>query len=517
MSEPVVSQKDALRVFQRMLSPEIKEDLFAWVMYAFPWGVKGTPLEYRTGPNSWQKAELDRITAHIRKNKELVEMGMPPVVYQSAVSSGRGVGKSTFVAWVTLWFMSTVLGGTSIISANNDTQLSSKTFGEINKWKTMCLSGFWFETTQKKITPAPWFAEQVKKHKAIDERLYYTEGVLWNEDNPDAFAGAHNTVGLLLIFDEASGIPAPVWKVSEGFFTDLSIYRFWLAFSNPRRNTGSFFECFHKFREYWHTRKVDARKVEDLDQKIYQDIIKKYGEDSDQAKVEVMGEFPSAGDSQFIGRHLVMAAQIRELERMDDHAALVMGVDPARFGSDSTVIRFRRGRDARSIPPVILKRVDNMVVANKVAELIEQFNPDAVFVDAGAGSGVIDRLREMGYKVHEVGFGTASTAPEWADHRTELWAKLRDWLEGAMIDRDEKLQDDLCGPEYKFAGVEDKIKLESKDDMKKRGLSSPDHADALALTFHKKIARSDLTVSRSGARASVKFAKGRDYKIFGGS
>jgi hypothetical protein len=513
--EAAVSAQDSAQIMEHMWSPAVKNDPHAWVMYAFPWGVKGTPLEKYKGPRRWQKEELIRMRDHIRANMEKVAIGLPPTVYKSSTTSGRGIGKSSLVAWIVLWFESCILGGTAIISANTDSQLTSKTFGEIGKWKTLCLSGYWFEMNQKKLMPAPWFAELLKHQLKIDDKYYYAEGVLWNEDNPDAFAGAHNDNGMLLIFDEASGIPKPIWTVSEGFFTELSIYRFWFAFSNPRRNTGAFFECFHANRKYWRGTKIDSRTVEDTDKAVYDEIIATHGEDSDEARIEVKGDFPSQGDRQFISRGLVADAAVRKLERADDHAALLLGCDPARYGDDSTVIRFRRGRDARSIPAVKLKGADNMAVANKIAHLVEIHKPDAIFVDAGAGAGIIDRLREMGFKVHEVWFGGKSEEPNWSDHRTELWARMRDWLGGAMIDDDQNLIDDLCGPEYGFQGTEDKIKLEAKEKMKARGLASPDNADALAVTFHAKIARKDFATSRNGAGNRKNIARGRDYSVFG--
>lgn len=518
--EAQVSPKDTLKIMGTMWHPAIKDDLLAWVMYSFPWGVEGTPLAKYKGPRKWQQEEMNNITAHIKANKERVEQGLVPLVYKFAMTSGRGPGKSAFVAMVSLWFMSCVPGGTAILSANNDTQLSGKTFGEIGKWRTLCLSGYWFEMTQKKLTPQTWFANELRKHKQIDDKYYYAEGVLWNEDNPDAFAGAHNDNGMLLIFDEASGIPQPIWAVSEGFFTEPSIYRFWLTFSNPRRNTGAFFECFHAHRSYWRTRKIDSRTVEGLDRLPLDEIVAKYGEDSDTARIEVKGEFPAQGDKQFISRGLVEDARTRLLDEdpykvgSERHAPLVIGCDPARFGDDETVIRFRQGRDARSIPPVVLKGLDNMQVVKVLVEWIDKLDPDAVFIDGGAGSGIIDRLRELGYKIHEVGFGNASSDATYADHRTEVWAAMRDWLPGGMIDQDDTLRDDLVGPEYEFTGREDKIKLESKDKMKKRGLASPNHADALAVTFHLKVARKDLATGR-GQSVRRKSHAAQNYKPYG--
>lgn len=498
-----------------MWSPRLKDNPYAWVMYAFPWGQAGTPLADQTGPREWQKLELLRFGEFLEENKRKKARGEVPDVYKSATVAGRGPGKSTLVAWLTLWSMSCQIGGTVILTANTDAQLTNKTFGEIGKWHTLMINAYWFERNQKAIMPAPWFKKALEEDLKIDSQYYYAKGELWNEDTPDSFVGAHNPLGMMVIFDEASGIPKPIWTVTEGFFTETCVYRSWFAFSNPRSNTGAFFECFHAHRRFWNTRKIDARNVEGLDQKVFNEIIEKHGADSDEARIEVRGEFPKQGDKQFVSRRLVDDARMRELERYDDHAALLMGVDPARFGDDSTVIRFRRGRDARSISPVTMKGADNMQVANKVAELIDSHNPDAVFVDAGAGTGIIDRLRERGYKVFEVWFGSKSEDEQYSDHRTELWGRMRDWLGGAMIDSSDELRDDLCGPEYEFFGKEDKIKLESKEKMKKRGLASPDNADALAITFHAKVARRDLTSSKRGQKARQATARGRDYGVLG--
>lgn len=512
--EPEVSAAQNMQIMTRMWDYRIREDLYKWVIYSFPWGQEKTPLAKYKGPRQWQIDELNRITECIHENRILIAKGSLPKIYNSATVSGRGPGKSALVSWLTLWNMSVNLGSTTILSANTEGQLKNKTFGEIGKWQTLCLSGHWFDRTTLTISPKEWFAKEIKKARAIDSTYYYANGVLWNADATDGFAGAHNENGMMVIFDEASGIPQSIWTVTEGFFTDISLYRFWFVFSNPRSNTGPFFECFHKNRSYWNTRQIDSRNVEGLDTNKLNEIVEKYGEDSDEARIEVKGEFPKQGDRQFISRGIVQDATHRVLERLDDYAALCMGVDPARYGDDSSVIRFRRGRDARSIPAIKMKGIDNMALANKCAQLIEDLKPDAVFIDKGSGTGVIDRLREMGYKIFEVDFGTASENEQYADHRTELWGQMRDWLGGAMLDDDPELRDDLVGPEYKFTKQE-KLKLESKEDMKARGLSSPDNGDALAVTFHCKVARTDLGLSQKGPRRKAKFAKGRDGRVFG--
>jgi hypothetical protein len=484
-----------MELMKTIFSDAFKDRPLLYVMYAFPWGKKGTPLEKFKGPRKWQIEELENIAAHITENKARVARGEDPLVYKFAMASGRGPGKSAFVSWISLWFMSCIMGGTGIISANTDTQLTDKTYGEINNWLAMAINGYWFESTQKSIKPAAWYKEILEKEMQIGCAYYYVNGVLWNEDNPESFAGAHSQIGMLLQFDESSGIPQPIWTVSSGFFTEKTVYRFWFAFSNPRAGAGAFYDLFNS-DSGWRTRQLNSLDVEEIDKTELEGIVKKYGEDSDEAKVEVFGQFPNQGTRQFIARSAVDAATQRLLENYDRDEPLLMGVDPARFGDDCTVIRFRQGRDARILPPVELKGLDNMQVVAKITQLIYSHNPDGIFIDSGAGAGIIDRLKELGYKVYEVGFGSASGEPQYFDHRTELWAKLREWLNGGMIDPHKKLKTDLCSPEKELVGRESKEKLESKEKMKKRGLKSPDHADALALTFHAKVARKGLQTSR---------------------
>jgi len=506
------SPQDDQRLMSDLWAPEIADNPYNYVMYAFPWGRKNTPLEKFTGPRAWQKKVLLRMAKVIEENKGADMVGVPPKLFQLAVASGRGIGKSSLVGWLILWFMTTRLGGSVIVTANTEDQLKSRTWAELGKWHTLAINSHWFDKTALSLRPAPWFEKALKEQLQIDTGYYYALAQLWSEENPEAFAGVHNHAGVLLIFDEASGIPKPIWTVSEGFFTEPVVDRYWLAFSNPRRNTGSFFECFHGQRDYWERMSIDSRSVEGTDKAVLNQIISKYGEDSDEARKEVKGEFPRQGDNQFISRESVDMAKLREIER-DDHAALIMGVDPARYGDDSTVIRFRQGRDARSIPPVVLKNKGNMEVANICAGLIEKFNPDAVCIDAGNGTGIIDRLKERGFKVHEVWFGSKPNDEEWGNFRTELWARMRDWLNGGCIDSNTDLGDDLCGPEYRFQGHGDKIILEPKEEMKKRGLPSPDHGDALACTFAVKVARKDTRASRHTSR-QVKVALGMNERVF---
>jgi hypothetical protein len=130
-----------------------------------------------------------------------------------------------------------------------------------------------------------------------------------------------------------------------------------------------------------------------------------------------------------------------------------------------------------------------MQLAAQVAKKIDEWMPDAVFVDAGNGSGVIDRLRQLGYDVIEVHFGGKPAEAQYQNKRTEMWFNTREWLNasGALPDLPQ-LKQDLGAPIYWY-DPSGRICLEPKDEIKKRGLPSPDFGDALALTFAHPVAR----------------------------
>jgi hypothetical protein len=221
--------------------------------------------------------------------------------------------------------------------------------------------------------------------------------------------------------------------------------------------------------------------VEGTDKNVYNQIIEEYGADSYQAHVEVYGSFPSEGDDQFIPSTLVDEAMRREKHK-DDTAPLVVGVDPARFGSDSTVIAVRQGRDIVEIRR--FKGDDTMVVVGHVIEAIEQYQPAVVAIDEGGlGAGVVDRLKEQRYKIRGVNFANKSKNPMmYGNLRAQIWGQMKDWLKTASIPNEKMLKTDLISPMMK-PDSKGAIYLEGKKEMKARGLASPDSADAIALTF----------------------------------
>lgn len=473
------SPADEQLLMTQVWSRQIADDPESFVMFMFPWGKKNTPLEHHAGPRRWQRKVLREMRDHIASNNEVTSAELFQVLRDATVS-GRGVGKSALVSWLILWMLTTRIGSSVIVSANTENQLRTVTWGELTKWVAMSLNSHWWEPSATKLVPASWLTELVERDLKKGTRYWGAEGKLWSEENPDGYAGAHNYDGMMVIFDEASGIPDSIWGVAEGFFTELIRDRYWFAFSNGRRNTGRFFECFHLMRNFWKHRQIDARTVEGTDKKVYGQIIESHGEDSYEARVEVYGEFPTEGDDQFISPLLVDDA-MRRPRWNDTTAPIIIGVDPAR-GGDQTVIVVRQGRDILDI-----KRhadADTMIVVGKVIEAIEEWNPDLTVIDEGGlGYGVLDRLKEQNYKVRGVNFGWKSKNPRvWLNKRSEMWGSMKEWLKTASIREDKRLKSDLTAPkrETDSSGA---MQLESKKKMRARGLPSTDSGDALAVTF----------------------------------
>lgn len=477
MQTTVYSVQDEQELMTRLWSPSVKDNPLAFVLFCYPWGQKGTPLENFTGPRKWQREILLDIAEHIKQNQGKVDFD----VMREAVASGRGIGKSALVSWLEHWMLSTRIGATVIVSANSESQLRSVTWAEITKWLSMSINSHWFEVSATRVMPAKWLTELVERDLKKGTRYWGVEGRLWSAENPDAYAGVHNYDGVMVIFDEASGIDDSIWSVTSGFFTENTPHRFWMAFSNPRRNSGYFYEAFHSKREFWKNRNIDARQVEGTDKNVYEQIIDEYGSDSVQAHVEVYGMFPNASDDQFISVNVVDEAMRREKYK-DNTAPIIIGVDPARFGSDSTVIAVRQGRDVIAIKRH--KGDDTMETVGRVIEAIEEYQPALVNIDEGGlGAGVVDRLKEQRYKIKGVNFGNkAKNGMMYGNKRAEMWGDMREWLKSAAIPTDRYLKSDLISPMMK-PDSKGSIFLESKKDMRARGLSSPDAADAIALTF----------------------------------
>jgi hypothetical protein len=177
------------------------------------------------------------------------------------------------------------------------------------------------------------------------------------------------------------------------------------------------------------------------------------------------------------------------------------------------VIAYRYGRDATEIKFEAYKSCSIVELSEHVARAMEKYKPDAVFVEGdGVGGGVVDILKDAKFKIIEVKTGGgAEDKSMYANHRTEMWGRMRDWLPSASIPSHNALVEDLCAPMYDFT-LKGQLKLEPKEKMKKRGHASPDYGDALAMTFSKTISRRDTRSSRQLKRKRV--ARDVDYALF---
>lgn len=277
-----------------------------------------------------------------------------------------------------------------------------------------------------------------------------------------------------------SGIDDVIWDFTEGAMTTAGAL--WMAFGNPTRNTGRFRECFGKFQHRWTTTRVDSRTAKMANKSQINQWIEDYGEDSDFVRIRVKGEFPRAGSTQFIPSDLVEKAKRNDTPD-DALATKVLSVDVARFGDDQTVFVYRQGN--RVLPLRKFRELDTMQVAAMVAEAIDDWQPDCTFVDGGGlGAGVVDRLRQLNYRVIDVQAGSSPDDKEkYANKRAEMWGRMREWLKGdVQLPDDDGLTSALTGLQYGYSNKMT-IQLEKKEDMKKRGQASPDEADALAYGF----------------------------------
>ena len=193
--------KDEEQLITALHDPAIKDNLLNFVKFVYPWGKPNTPLENYRAPRAWQQDELQQLTTHLATQAAALRGKQIPQMWRKATSSGRGVGKSAMVAWITHWMMTTRIGSTSILTANTEMQLKSRTFAELTKWVTMSLNAHWFDVTVLSMRPAAWFETLVREQLQIDTGYYYAQGQLWSEENPDAFAGVHNPLGINVIFD----------------------------------------------------------------------------------------------------------------------------------------------------------------------------------------------------------------------------------------------------------------------------------------------------------------------------
>lgn len=496
---------------------QLRADPLRHVMFSYPWDTEQAiqrvrlPEEYRArfpgcefGPDRWACQLLDELAAEIKErgfDRLMSEFrsgggdGIPPSVQpiQFATVSGHEIGKSTLVAWLVKFILDTRPFSRGTVTAMTDEQLRTKTWAEVGKWHRLSLTEHWFQysatrgnmTLVSKSHPEEWRADARRARK----------------ESTESFAGQHAPGATsFYIFDEASGIEPELFRVRRGGLSSGEPMIF--DFGNGTRSSGEFFdECEGRRPGFIH-RSIDSRDVAITNKEFIQGELEDYGggdEDSDYFRVRWRGMFPKTGLVQFIQTPDVLEAMEREAVE-DRMAALVLGVDVARKGADSSVIWPRRGRDARSFEPVVIDGYDQTVVFDKIVEMFNMFRslgtpPSMIFVDEGnTGGAIVDFLRKAGYPVRGVLFGSTPTdRVHWRYHSDEIWGKLRTAIqEGLRLPArnsryGERIFTEMTTREYGFAGGTDRLHLETKDMLRARGLPSPDFTDALACTYDSEV------------------------------
>lgn len=442
------------------------------VSYIFPWGTGS--LEGYFGPRTWQGELLADIKAHLAN---------PSTRYQPlqiAVASGHGIGKTALIAMIMEWAQATCEDCKIVVTAGTGTQLSTKTVPEVQKWFRLAINSHWWDIN----------ATSIRVKDENHQAMWRTDFITWSLQKTEAFAGLHNKgKRIVVIFDEASAIADQIWEVAEGSLTDEGTEIVWIAFGNPTRNSGKFYEAITGANR-WKKRQIDSRTVEGTNKTLLEAQIKEWGEDSDRARVRIRGEFPRGGSTQFIAGDLVAAARKRKVEGHEGMPK-ILSVDVARFGDDRSIIGKRQGRVASIVGKYY--GVDTQKLGGLVIEAIDKEQPEAVVIDGdGIGGAVYDYIKARNYDKRTLLFefhgGAAPDDPEkYFNRRTEVWGLLRDWLEGASIPDDPEIETDLTGPDYGYHPTKQCIVLESKDEMRSRGVDSPDIGDMLAMSFGVKV------------------------------
>lgn len=398
-----------------------------------------------------------------------------------SVRSGHGVGKSAFMAWCVLWFLVCYFPAKVPCTAPTSHQLSDVLWSEIAKWHRALA-----ERDAQLAELFQWSGEALRLRAAPNE--CFAVARTSRPENPEALQGFH-AEHILFLIDEASGVPDKVFEVAEGALSTEGAMV--VMASNPTRKQGYFFDSHHRMRAHWAALHVNGEDCPRVARAYIETMRQKYGAQSPIYRVRVLGEFIDAVDG-VIPLDLCEAAIDRDVMLLPKSSA-VWGLDVARFGDDSTALAKRRGNHQVGI---VQERfgIDTMQTVGWVKAEYEAAPPDlrpvSINVDViGLGAGVVDRLKELGLPVHGVNVAEAAPANVTGDKRfhrlrDELWWRGREWLErrDCRMADDQETIGELTVPTYDMLST-GCIKVESKDELKKRGVKSPNRADAWLLTF----------------------------------
>jgi phage terminase large subunit len=420
--------------------------------------------QFGVSPDPWQANVLRDIAAGERA---------------ISVRSGHGVGKSAVAAWALVWFLLTRFPCKAVVTAPTSSQLFDALFAEVKHWVGSLpveLQGL-LDVKRDRI-----------ELKAAPESAFISARTS-RAEQPEALQGIHSD-NVLLIADEASGIPEAVYQAAGGSMSGESATT--LLLGNPVRNSGLFADSHQKLAHRWKTYHVSCFDSPRVSKAYVDEQRSRYGEQSNVFRVRVLGEFPLADDDTIIPMEWVQAAVDSEATPSLSEP-MVWGLDVARYGRNASVLVKRRGRyvydDVRVWRGLNLMQLVGAVHAEYLGAHPLQ-RPLEIYVDSmGLGAGVSDRLRELGLPVRDVNVSVLPAAKDlYRNLRAELWYTARSWFEpmNVRIPRAANLEEDLAGQlaevRYKYTSA-GKLQAESKEEMMDRGIPSPDVADAFVLTF----------------------------------
>lgn len=382
---------------------------------------------------------------------------------------------TTLLAILAVWFIMTRWGAKVVITAPTSSQLQDALLPEmralINEMPDDVRAALNVKQDRVEFAPAP-------DKNFISARTSRAE-------QPDALQGVHAD-HVLLIGDEASGIPDQVFDASGGSMSSDDAQM--VLTGNPVRTSGLFWKTHTILKDTWKTFHVSCIDSPRVTQDFIDEKKLEYGEESNAFRIRVLGEFPTGDDDTVIPVDLIDSAVGRDIQ--DPGGDIIWGVDVARFGSDRSAICKRQGRVVPE-PVRLYSKFDLMEVVGFVKQEWDttphHMRPFEIMVDSiGMGGGVADRLRELNLPAKDVNVSEIPPLKQRNCYRLrdELWFEMKSWFAGrdVRIPNDSVLTTELAMPRFGYAS-DGKLKVESKADMRRRGVRSPDAAESLMLTF----------------------------------
>ena len=421
---------------------------------------------------------------------ELLEAVANPEIRRVTCRSGHGVGKSSAVAMAAIWHVLMRVPSKTVVTAPTSAQLFDACFAEM-------------KNIAKRLKPPFDDLLEIKSDrielKSSPESTFISCRTS-RQEQPEALAGVHSPSTLLLA-DESSGIPESVFEAASGSMS--GIHATTVLTGNPTRNTGFFYDTHNRLKENWYTMHVsciDSKRVSD---DFVNDMKNRYGEDSPAYHVRVLGNFPPSESDTVIPVALIDHAMKNDIKVHEDTVS-IWALDVARQGNDSSVLCKRQGPVIH--PLTVWNNLDLMQLSGAVKAEYDAVSsskkPVEIIVDSvGLGAGVLDRLRELGLPARGLNVSERSMQKEtYINLRAELWFKCKAWLEGmdVKIPHDDRLWAELAAPRYHFTSS-GKIQVESKEAMKKRGINSPDRADAVCLSLANEMTTMAYGTSSAGS------------------